>query len=107
MANNDGKGDGSSDGNGKLGYKVMAALAATVGALVARKSLALAWKTATGKEPPANPEHPAVTWPEAAAWALVSGAVMGLARMVAQKKVASSWHRATGALPPDLEETAA
>lgn len=100
MANND-------EGDGKLGYKVMAALAAMLGALIARRTLALAWKTATGKEPPANPEHPAVTWPEAAAWAAVSGAVMGLARMVAQKKVASTWHRATGGLPPDLEKTAA
>ena len=98
--NNDG-------GEGKLGYKLMATLAAVLGALVARKSLALVWKTATGKAPPANPEHPAVTWPEALTWAMVSGAVMGLARLVAQKKVASSWHKATGVLPPDMEETAA
>src|SRR5947209_12235544 len=101
------KNDTSDDGEGKLGYKVLATLAAVLGALVARKSLAFVWKTATGKEPPANPEHPAVTWPEALAWAVVSGAVMGLARLVAQKKVASTWHRATGALPPNLEETAA
>jgi hypothetical protein len=101
MANKD------DDGDGKLGYKVMAALAAMLGALIARRTLAVAWKTATGKEPPANPEHPTVTWPEAAAWAVVSGAVMGLARLVAQKKVASTWHRATGDLPPDLEKTAA
>jgi hypothetical protein len=99
--------DKSDDGNGKFGYKIMATLAALVGALVARKSLRLAWKTTTGKEPPANPEHPGVTWPEAAAWAMVSGAFVGLARMVAQKKVAANWHRSTGHLPPGLEETAA
>ena len=103
MANKDDK----DDGDGKLGYKVMAAVAAMLGALVARKGLAFAWRAATGKEPPANPEHPAVTWPEATAWALVSGAVMGFARMVAQKKVAATWHRATGVLPPDVEKTAA
>jgi hypothetical protein len=93
--------------DGKLGYKLLATLAAVLGALLARKSLAFAWKTATGKEPPANPEHPEVTWPEAVSWALVSGAVVGLARLAAQKKVASSWHRSTGSLPPGLEETAA
>jgi hypothetical protein len=82
----------------------MAAAAAFVGAIVARKSLALAWKTATGKAPPANPEHPAVTWPEAVAWAVVSGAVMGLARLIAQKKVAATWHRSTGELPPGFAE---
>jgi hypothetical protein len=95
------------DGSGKLGYKVMAMIATLVGALIARKTLALAWRTATGKEPPANPEHPEVTWAEAATWAIVSGAVVGLARMVAQKKVAASWHRSTGHLPPGLQETAA
>jgi hypothetical protein len=92
MARNDGKGD-SEDGDdaagGKPGYKLLATLAALAGAFVARKSLALVWKTATGKAPPANPEHPAVAWPEAVSWAVVSGAVMGLARVVAQKKVAS------------------
>jgi hypothetical protein len=48
-----------------------------------------------------------VTWAEAATWAIVSGAVVGLARMVAQKKVAATWHRSTGQLPPGMEETAA
>ena len=96
-----------SDDSGKLGYKVMATAAALLGALVARKSLAFAWKAATGKAPPVNPEHPAVTWPEAIAWAAVSGAVIGLARLAAQKKVAASWHRSTGALPPGLEEQSA
>ena len=104
MADKDNNGDGD---DGKLGYKLMATLAAVLGGLLARKTLALAWKTATGKHPPANPEHPAVAWPEALTWAIVSGAVMGVARLVAQKKVASTWHRATGVLPPDLEKTAA
>jgi hypothetical protein len=91
------------DDNGKTGYKALAALAAVLGAFVARKSLTLAWKIATGKEPPANPEHPTVTWPEAATWAIVSGAVIGLARLVAQKKVAASWHRSTGEPPPSRD----
>jgi hypothetical protein len=99
--------DRDGDGEGGLPYKVLAMLATLVGAMLARKSLAFAWRAATGNEPPANPEHPEVTWAEAAAWAVVSGAVVGLARMVAQKKVAATWHRSTGQLPPGLEETAA
>lgn len=92
---------------GKTGYKLIALIASVLGALVARKTLTLVWKTATGKEPPANPEHPAVTWPEAIGWAVVSGAVIGVARLAAQKKVAATWHRSTGTLPAGMEETAA
>lgn len=88
------------DDTGKTGYKALAAIAAILGAVVARKSLSMAWKLATGKAPPANPEHPTVTWPEAVSWAVVSGAVMGLARLVARKKVAASWRRSTGSPPP-------
>lgn len=91
------------DDTGKVGYKALAAIAAVIGALVARKSLTLVWKAATGKEPPANPEHPTVTWPEAVSWAVVSGAVVGLARLAAQKKVAASWHRSSGSPPPSRD----
>jgi hypothetical protein len=93
--------------SGKTGYKLMALVASIFGAMLARKALTLTWKTVSGKEPPANPEHPEVTWAEAMSWAIASGAVVGVARMVAQKRVAASWHRSTGSLPPGMEETAA
>ena len=92
---------------GKSGNKMLALVASLLGAVVARKVLTVVWRLASGKEPPANPEHPTVTWPEAVSWALVSGAVIGVARLAAQKKVAASWHRSTGVLPSDLEKTAA
>ena len=92
---------------GKTGYQVLALVASLIGAMIARKTLTLGWRAVSGKEPPSNPEHPEVTWGEAAAWAVVSGAVVGLARMVAQKRVANTWHRSTGNLPPGLEDTAA
>lgn len=92
---------------GSTGYKLITLGTSFLGAMATRKLLALTWKTVSGNEPPANPEHPSVTWPEAVSWAVVSGAFIGLARLAAQKKVAASWHRATGSLPPGLEETAA
>jgi hypothetical protein len=95
------------DEAGGTGYKLMALLASLFGAMLARKALTVAWKAASGKEPPANPEHPEVTWAEAMSWAVASGAVVGVARMVAQKRVAASWHRSTGSLPPGMQETAA
>ena len=93
--------------HGQHAYKLMAVAASFVGALMARKAVAAVWKLLSGKEPPANPEHPEVAWGEAAAWAVVSGAVVGLARMVAQKRVAATWHRSTGSLPPGMEDAAA
>jgi hypothetical protein len=97
----------SDDEQGGTGYKILAVLASFLGAMLARKGVAAAWKLVSGNEPPANPEHPDVTWGEAAAWAVISGAVVGLARMVAQKRVASTWHHATGSLPPGMEDAAA
>src|SRR3954470_12463510 len=95
------------DETGSTGHKILAMVASLLGALVARKLLTTTWKLASGKEPPENPAHPTVTWPEAVSWAVASGAVVGVARLAAQKKVAASWHRSTGSLPPGLEETAA
>jgi hypothetical protein len=95
------------DRPGGTAYKLMALAGSLLAAILARKALRLTWKAFTGKEPPANPEHPEVTWPEAVSWAVASGAAIGLARLAAQKKVAATWHRSTGSLPPGVEETAA
>ena len=89
----------SDDESGKTGYKLMAMVASLFGAIVARRVLRTTWKLASGKEPPANPEHPTVTWPEAISWAVLSGAVVGVARLIAQKKVADSFHRTTNDTP--------
>ncbi|HEU5034118.1 MAG TPA: DUF4235 domain-containing protein [Mycobacteriales bacterium] len=99
--------DDDNDQSGKTAYKLMALLASLLGAMAARKTMTFAWKAVSGKEPPANPEHPEVSWGEAVSWALASGAAVGLARLVAQKRVATTWHRSTGSLPPGLERTAA
>lgn len=91
---------GSDDeATGTTGYKVMAAVASLFGAFIARKLLSSAWKLASGKEPPEKPEHPAVTWPEAVSWAVLSGAVVAGARLIAQKKVADSFHRSAHDTP--------
>lgn len=87
------------DEAGKTGYKFLAMIASLLGALVARKLLTTAWKLASGKEPPENPAHPTVTWPEAVSWAIASGATVGLARLIAQKKVADSFHKAGSDTP--------
>jgi hypothetical protein len=98
--------DESADkGAGKLGYKVLAGVGAAVGGTVARKALDTGWRTATGKEPPTNPEHPDVKWAEAVTWAVASAAIVALVRLLAQRRIAATWRRASGELPPGLLES--
>ncbi len=81
-------------------FSLVAALGA---ATVAKKGLNATWKTATRKKPPENPADPDVELREAVAWAVVSGAFIGLARMLAQRRAASYYARSTGHLPPGLQ----
>ena len=89
---------------GKQAWSLMGGLTATGSGAVAKRVLHKGWKAVTGNEPPANPEHPRTTWPEAIAYAMISGALMGLARLVARKVAASAWEKRTGSLPPGLED---
>ena len=81
-------------------FSLVAALGA---ATVTRKALDKSWEVATGKKPPENPADPDVDVREAAAWAVVTGAFIALARMLAQRRAASYYARSTGHLPPDLQ----
>jgi hypothetical protein len=89
---------------GAVSWKVLGGAAAVLSGIAARKILDTGWQAATGKAPPNNPEHPDTEWVEAIAWAAVSGALIGLARMVAARKAASYYRESTGHLPPKLEE---
>jgi hypothetical protein len=87
-----------------LGWKVLGSGGAVLAGVAARKALTSGWQLSTGKPPPSNPEHPDTTWPEAVAWAVVSGALIGTARMLATRKAAEYYRRSTGHLPPKMRE---
>lgn len=62
---------------------------ATAGAVfVARKLATAAWTRATGKVPPTDPADPAVRLGEAAAWAVVVGVTVEMARLFAGRATA-------------------
>lgn len=82
-------------------FSVVSALGA---AAVAKKGLNATWKAATRRNPPENPADPDVAFREAVAWAVASGAFVGLARMIAQRRAASYYARSTGHLPPGLQK---
>lgn len=90
---------------GKLVWKVLATGGAIGAAMVARKLVTSGWTAATGKQPPANPEDPEVSWPEAIGWAVASGAVIGVARLVATRKAAAYYTKSAGHPPKNLQQT--
>lgn len=83
-------------------WSVFSLVSALGAAAVAKKGLNATWRTATRRPPPENPADPDVALREAVAWAVVSGAFIGLARMLAQRRAASYFTRSTGKLPPGL-----
>ena len=90
--------------SGSKVWSLMSLVAVIGAAAVAKKALQTGWKTATGKNPPANPADPDVDMREAVAWAAVSGALIGLARMFAARRAAGYYAKSTGHLPPGLQK---
>jgi hypothetical protein len=90
--------------DGAFTWKVLGTASAVTAGLAARKLLVTAFTKTTGKNPPANPEAPDTSWQQAVGWALLSGAVMGLARMLATRKAADFYQKATGHLPKNMQK---
>ena len=92
----------NSSSEGSKIWSVMSLVSVLGAAAVTKKALNTSWKAATGKNPPANPADPDVDVREAVAWAVVSGALIGVARMFAARRAAGYFARSTGHLPPGL-----
>ncbi len=90
---------------GSLAWRVIGTGSAVLAAAAAQKGLSAAWKLATGDDPPTIPEDPETTWTEAIAWAMLSGAVLGVARLVATRRAAHYYMKSTGELPKALQRT--
>lgn len=88
----------------KLLWKVVGGGAVGAAAFLAKKSLDGSWRAVTGNPPPNNPEDPDVAWREAIGFALLSGAVIGLAQLLAARNAAKYWRKRRGALPPGLRD---
>jgi len=88
---------------GNAVWKVMAMGSAIGASMVARKLTDGSWKFIRGDEPPKNPEDPDTDWPEAIAFALLSGAIVGLSRLVASREAAAIYKKSTGHLPRPVQ----
>ncbi len=89
---------------GDLVYKVMSVGAAIGAAKVARAATDGSWKFIRGQKSPENPADPDNEWKEAIAFAILSGAIVGLARMLASRQTAAVFAKSTGRLPKDLQK---
>lgn len=69
-------------GNDYVG-KAINAVAGAAAAFIARKAIVFAWTKITGKQPPEGAEDPKVAIGEAVAWAVVTGAGIGVAKVLA------------------------
>jgi Protein of unknown function (DUF4235) len=77
------EGTGMSDKGGSGGTKALGTVAALAAAFGARKLITLAWRQATGKEPPTDPHDPEVGIGEALGWAILTGVTIETARLLA------------------------
>jgi hypothetical protein len=85
-------------------WRIFGRTSAVLAGIAARKALTAGWRRASGHNPPANPAVPGTSWPEAIAFAVASGATIGLARMLATRRAAHYYRRSTGHLPRGMEE---
>ena len=78
-----------------------AASAALAGRLM-RSGAKHGWKAVTREDPPSNPASSDVSWSKALAWAVLTGAMVGVARVVARRGAAAGWVAWKGRKPPGL-----
>jgi Protein of unknown function (DUF4235) len=91
---------------GPLAWRIIGTSSAVIAAGAAHRGLSAAWRLATGDDPPTIPEDEETSWGEAILWAVLSGAVLGLARLVATRGAAHYYVRTTGELPEALQRNA-
>lgn len=83
-----------------LGWTVASAGAAMTAAFTAERLISLVWRGVTGHKPPADAENPDNKLGEAVAFAVVSGALIGLARVFATRGAARIYAKQVGGPMP-------
>jgi len=89
------KPDGANAGVGPM-ENVLAFAVAAGTALVAREVLKGGWRAALGTEPPKNPASHQVDWRNAMLWGVMSGAIVGAARIASRRATSSAYSRFRG-----------
>ena len=83
----------------KLRWYVLSGAAAMAASFLTRNALRKGWNTATGEDPPLNPESAKTTWGEAVVWTVAVSVVAGLSQLVARRGLAGALDES---VPDDL-----
>lgn len=85
-----------------VGWKVVSAVSMGLAGMVAGKIVDVGWKAVTGHPAPTDPDDDNVTLAEIVTFAVLSGAILGLARVLANEG-AKKWYGGPAA-GPDISE---
>lgn len=89
---------------GSMVWKVLGTGSAILAASLARKGAMFGWEKTTGKQAPASASADDADLREAIMWALVSGAIVGVARMLAERQSAKYFTKSAGHSPDVYED---
>ena len=89
---------------GNIVAKLLTTGAVIAASTIARKATDGTWKFVTGSDSPSNPEDPDIDLKEAVAFAVLSGALVGLARMLANRESTKVIAKASGKSPKQVAD---
>jgi len=74
-------------------WRLIAVSSAIAAGMATRTALSASYRAMTDEDPPRDPTAHDTGWPEALAWAAVTGAVVGLSKLVAKAGTVESRRR--------------
>lgn len=91
---------------GKIVFKVLSIGIGIPVGIAARKGVEKAWLAARPADPPRKAKDPATGWPDAIAWAALSGVGLAIAELVTYQGAAKAYRALTGRRPPAEQDKA-
>ena len=88
---------------GAMVWRVLGTGSAVLAGVVANKLVTTVWKKA-GRDAVLDPRDPRTRWPDAVAFAALTGLAAGAARVVATRKAAQYYEKSAGHLPKAMQQ---
>ena len=92
---------------GKIVFKLLSVGIGIPVGIAARKGIEKAWLAARPGDPPRKAKDPATGWPDAIAWAAVSGVGLAIAELITYKGATAAYRALTGSRSPAQQKAEA